>query len=395
MKITSVDVFEYRVNYAHGLYTMSHDRAASGHPSAVVRVGTDEGIEGWGEVCPVGSTFSTSFFGGERAALPLLAEAVMGLDPRNLSSINAAMNRAMMGGLGAKTAVDVACWDAFGKSVGLPVAELLGGTLQERIPLALSIPIGTTEVAIDYVTRHRQLGVTNFQVKVGNAWAADVERVRAVLAVAGPDTSIVVDANGGWSLQSALLAVKQLDGLPIHLEQPCRTIADCAELRKHTALPMILDESICSLADLVQAKAFGIAGVNVKVQRVGGLTSAKLIRDAAQALGMNIECDDYWGGTIVTAGVAALAASTRPQDFLVAAFFSDWTEPAVSTAPEILSGGGIGCALPGPGLGVTVDVEMLGNPVLTVTADSIYGLVAAPSEHDEYGLKSPAPTGVS
>lgn len=367
MQITSIDVFEYRVSYVHGVYTMSHGRAATGHPSAIVRVRTDEGIDGWGEVCPVGRTFSTSFFEGERAALPILAEAVIGLDPRNLSSINGAMNLAMMGALGAKTAIDVACWDALGKSAGLPVADLLGGTMQHDIPLALSVPVGTTEAAIEYVTRSRERGVTNFQVKVGDAWPADVERVRAVLTSAGPGVSVVVDANGGWSLQSALLAVRQLDGLPIHLEQPCRTLSDCGELRKHTSLPMILDESICSLADLVQAKSLGIAGVNVKVQRVGGLTAARLIRDAAQALGMNIECDDYWGGTIVTAGVAALAASTNPLNFLVAAFFSDWTEPAVSTSPAISAGGGIGHALTGPGLGVTVDVAALGEPVFTVS----------------------------
>lgn len=379
MRITSVDVFEYRVSYIHGTYTMSRGRSATGHPSAVVRIGTDEGIDGWGEVCPVGPTFSTSFFEGERAALPLLAEAVLGLDPRNLGSINAAMNRALMGGLGAKTAVDVACWDIFGKSAGVPVSELLGGILQKRIPLALSVPVGTTDAAVDFITRHTALGVTNFQVKVGDSWSADVERVKAAIDAAGPGISIVVDANGGWSLQSALLAVRQLDGLPIHLEQPCSTLADCAELRKHTSLPMILDESICSLADLVVAKSAGIAGVNVKVQRVGGLTVAKLIRDAAQALGMNIECDDYWGGTLVTAAVAALAASTQPQNFLVAAFFSDWTEPAVSTAPVISAGGGSGHVLPEPGLGVTVDTAALGEPVFTVS----------------HGTRVPAAIGVS
>lgn len=369
MRITSVDIFEYRVTYAHGVYTMSHGRAATGHRSAVVRVWTDEGVDGWGEVCPNGSTYSTSFFEGERAALTILAEAVLGFDPRNLSSVNAAMNRTVMGAPGAKAAIDSACWDIFGKSVGLPVSDLLGGTMQERIPLALSIPVCTPDAAIEYVTRHRGLGVTNFQVKVGDSWAEDVERVRAVCTAAGAETSVVVDANGGWSLQSALLAVRQLEDLPIHLEQPCRTLADCAELRRHTSLPMILDESICNLADLALAKSQGIAGVNIKPQRVGGLTTARLIRDSAQALGMNIECDDTWGGTIVTAQVAALAASTHPKNFLVAAFFSDWTEPAVSTAPRILSGGGTGCALTDPGLGVTVDVAALGKPVLSVSVE--------------------------
>lgn len=377
MKITSIDIFEYQVNYIHGLYTMSHGRAAAGHASAIVRVRTDTDVEGWGEVCPNGSTYSTSFFGGERAALPMLAEAMIGLDPRNLSVINKTMRRVMMGAPGAKAAIDMACWDALGKSVGLPVSELLGGTLQTEIKLALSVPVGTPEAAAEYVTRCRAAGVTNFQIKVGDAWKADVERVRISIEAAGPGTSIVVDANGGWTLQSALLAVRQLDGLPIHLEQPCRTIEENAELRKHTALPMILDESILSLADLTRANSLGMAGVNVKPQRVGGLSTARLIRDAAQALGMNIECDDTWGGTLVTAQTAALSASTDPRNFLVAAFLSDFTEPAVSNAPVVTSGGGMGHVLTGPGFGVVVNVESLGKPVLTVSANGRKTLGAA------------------
>ncbi|WP_431230880.1 mandelate racemase/muconate lactonizing enzyme family protein [Paenarthrobacter nicotinovorans] len=369
MRITSIDIFEYRVDYSHGVYTMSHGRAAAGHPSAVVRVITDEGTVGWGEVCPNGRTYSTSFFEGERAALPILAKAIIGLDPRNLGLINRAMHRVLRGAPGAKTALDVACWDILGKSSGLPISELLGGTLQDEIPLALSIPVGTSEAAVDYVARSKELGVTNFQVKVGDQWADDVERVFAVVEAAGSGSSIVVDANGGWNLQSALLAVRQLDELPIHLEQPCASLADCAELRKHTSLPMILDESVITLADLTKAKSLGIAGVNIKPQRVGGLSAARLLRDVAQALEMNIECDDTWGGTLVTAHVAHLAASTDPKNFLVAAFFADWTDPAVSTAPVVTAGGGVGHALEGPGLGVDIDLAVLGEPVLTVRAD--------------------------
>jgi L-alanine-DL-glutamate epimerase-like enolase superfamily enzyme len=370
MRITSIDVFEYRVEYAHGdgVYRMSHGREATGHPSAVVRLSTDEGIVGWGEVCPNGTTFSQSFFGGERAALPLLAEAVLGLDPRNLARVNRAMSAAMMGGTSAKAAIDVACWDVLGKSVGLPVAELLGGTLQEEIPLALSIPVGTVEAAVDYVTTYRPLGVTNFQVKVGDDWKQDVARIRAAIEAAGPGVSIVVDANGGWTLQAALLAVRQLEDLPIHLEQPCRTLIDCAELRKHTSLPMIADESVASLTDLVAARNAGIGGANIKVQKVGGLTTAKLMRDAAVSLDMNMECDDLWGGTIATAAISALSASTDPRNFLVAAFFSDWTRPALSNSPVISNGGGTGRALSGPGLGIEVDEAQLGEPVLTMSA---------------------------
>lgn len=362
MKITSVRVYEYRASYAHGTYTMSQGRRATGHPAFVVRLGTDEGIEGWAEASPNGSTYSPSFFEGERAALPLLADVVLGLDPRQLARVNAAMDAVMLGAPSAKTAVDVACWDILGKASGLPLSTLLGGQLQDTIALATSLPLAAPEEMATYAAQKRRAGVTNFQIKVGDDWRTDVERVMAVMDAAGPDASIVVDANGGWTLQSALRAVRQLDHLPIHLEQPCRTLADCGEVRRHTSLPMIADEGVVTLADLAEAKRLGIAGVNVKPQRVGGLTRAKLIRDAAQALEMNIEADDTWGGSLVTAHVAALAASTHPRNFLVAAFFSDWTTPAICNAPVVSDGGGRAGILTGPGLGVEVDVDVLGPP---------------------------------
>jgi L-alanine-DL-glutamate epimerase-like enolase superfamily enzyme len=368
MKITSVQMYEYRVDYAHGTYVMSHGRTATGHPAFVVRLGTDAGIDGWAETCPNGATYSPSFFAGERAALQLLAEVVIGQDPRNLAHINAAMDAAMMGAPAAKSALDIACWDILGKSADLPVATLLGGVMQESIRLATSLPLEAPDTMAAYASAQRDAGVTNFQVKVGDDWKTDVARVEAVMDAVGPDTSVVVDANGGWTLQSALLAVGRLGHLPIHLEQPCRTLADCAEVRRHTSLPMIADESINTLADLALAKSLGIGGVNIKPQRVGGLTRARLLRDAAQALGMNIEVDDTWGGSLVTAHVAQLAASTDPRNFLVAAFFSDWTVPAVSEVPVVTHGGGLAEALSGPGLGVEVDVSTLGAPTYELAA---------------------------
>lgn len=369
MKITSAAVYEYRVDYAHGAYTMSHGRTATGHPSFVLRLGTDTEIDGWGEACPNGSTYSTSFFEGERAAVPRLVEAVLGMDPRDLAAMNAAMDAAMLGAPAAKCAVDAACWDILGKSVGLPVATLLGGIRQDSIALATSLPLSAPDDMAAYARKQRRAGVTNFQVKVGDDWREDIDRVEAVMAAVGSDTSVVVDANGGWSLQRALLAVARLRDLPIHLEQPCATLAECAELRRHTDLPMILDESILTLADLALAKSVGIAGVNVKPQRVGGLSKARLLRDAAQALGMNIEVDDTWGGSLVTAQLSQLAASTDPQSFLVAAYFSDWTLPAISDAPAIADGGGTAAPLAGPGLGVDVDVSVLGAPTYERTMD--------------------------
>jgi L-alanine-DL-glutamate epimerase-like enolase superfamily enzyme len=366
MKIVKLQAFEYDAAWVHGDLRMSHGRSARSHRSLVVRVATDDGLEGWAETCPNGRTYLPSFLEGERAALHVLAAAVVGLDPRNLGLLNAAMDDALLGYHPAKGMLDVACWDIFGQAVGLPVCELLGGRLQDSFPLFVAVPVDALESMAGHVARDLAAGVRVFQVKVGDEPAADIARVRAVLEAAGPDSTVIADANGGWNLQSALLAARALDGLPVRLEQPCRTMTDCAEVRKHTSLPMILDECVVSIEDLMLAKfVAGAGGINIKTSRLGGFTRAKALRDAAQGLGMTFTVDDTWGGALTTAQNSHLAASSRPDSLTAATFFSEWIEPLVAVGPRATEQGR-GTAPTTPGLGVEVDLAQLGPAVMDV-----------------------------
>ena len=80
MRIARVDVFGYDLRYAHGEYVMSGGRSITSLPSTVVRIETDTASSGWGETCPLGSTYLESFAGGARAALRELAPALLGVD---------------------------------------------------------------------------------------------------------------------------------------------------------------------------------------------------------------------------------------------------------------------------------------------------------------------------
>ena len=364
MRITTIQVYEYDAAWVHGDFGMSHGRVAPAQRSLVVRVVTDEGIEGWAETCPNGRTYLPSFLEGERAALEVLAVEVRGLDPRELGPLNEAMDRALLGSHAAKAVIDMACWDILGQSVGLSVAQLLGGALQETVPLFVAVPIGSLDTMAGHVERDLADGIRVFQVKVGDEPMIDVARVRAVLEAAGPDSTVTADANGGWDLQSALVAARQLDGLPVRLEQPCRTMTECTELRRHTSLPLVLDEVVVSMEDLMLARfSAGAGGINLKPSRVGGLTRARALRDAAQGLGMTFTVDDTWGGALTTAQNAALAASCHPDNLIGVTYFSEWIEPLVATGPR-MEVPGRGAVPTLAGLGVTVDTSLLGAPVL-------------------------------
>jgi L-alanine-DL-glutamate epimerase-like enolase superfamily enzyme len=366
MKIVGVDVFGYDLHYRHGSYVMSGGRSIDALPSTVVRVRTDEGIEGFGETCPLGPAYLPAFGEGARAALRVLAPALVGLDPTNLALVNEAMDRALRGHGYAKSALDVACWDVLGKATGQPVAMLLGGLRQESYPLYVAVPLGPAEAMVDHVRAEIGEGIHHFQLKLGADPRADAARVAAVVEATGDDETVIADANGGYRVQDAVVAARLLEGMPrTFYEQPCATLEECLYVRRLTSLPMILDESITDVPSLLRAwSAQGMEAINLKVSKVGGLTRARLVRDLAEELGLRLTIEDTWGGDLVTAAVAHLAGSTDPGALFTVSFMNDWTnEHVAGYRPR--SEHGIGRTPAGPGLGVEVDAELLGGPLFT------------------------------
>jgi L-alanine-DL-glutamate epimerase-like enolase superfamily enzyme len=365
MRIAQVDVFGHELTYVHGTFELSGGRAAAVESSTLVRITTDDGLEGWGEACPLAGTYLPSFAGGVRAALALLAPALLGADPRNLAAVNARMDAALLGQPAAKSPLDVACWDILGRATATPLATLLGGRVSDVLPLYLAVPLGSAEATGARVAEAWAQGVRRFQLKVGGDPRADVASVRAALEVTGDAGVVVADANGGWSLQDALIAARLLEPLPVYLEQPCRSLVECVHVRRATSLPLILDELVTDSTTLVAAaREAGAGTVNLKVGKVGGLTRAKLLRDLAQSLGVALTIEDTWGGDVATAAVSHLAASTRPDALFSVSFLNDAvTEHIAGFQPR--AQGGHGSAPDGPGLGIEVDAAALGAPLMT------------------------------
>ncbi len=366
MKVTRIDVFQMDLTYVHGTYRMSGGRDIRALPSTLVRVTSDTGIEGWGEVCPLGTTYLPAHAGGAQAALALLAPALIGLDPTNLAAINETMDGALMGHAYAKSPIDVACWDLTGKAWGARVADMLGGVRQEAFPLYVAVPLGTPEEMAGYVEARRAEGIHRFQLKIGGDPAQDIARARHVVASTAAEDVIVGDANCGWRLNQAIMAARGMEGLErFYFEQPCPTIEECIEVRRHTSLPMVYDEVVSDVATLLRAVREGGAGAfNLKVSKVGGLTKAKLMRDLGQELGVQVTIEDTWGGDIVSATSAHLAASTRPDALLSVSFMNDWNnEHVAGYTPK--SEDGMGRVPAGAGLGIDVDAGLLGKPLMS------------------------------
>jgi len=368
-RIRRVDLYGYDLTYVHGRYVMSRNRVIETLPSTVVRISTDEGVEGFGEVCPLGPAYLPAHGSGARAALHELAPAVLGVPIAGTGAVNAALDRALMGHGYAKSAIDTACWDALGQSLGAPVCDLLGGRLAETFPLYFAVPLGPAEEMTAYVRERRAEGIHRFQLKIGDNPYEDAERTRSVVAATGPEDVIVADANGGWRVQDAVVAARAMEGLErVFFEQPCGTLEECLIVRERTTLPMVLDECIRDVQSLLRAyEARALEAFNLKISKVGGLTQAKLMRDLAVALGLRVTIEDAWGGDLVTAAVSHLAASTPPETLFTVSFMNDWTNEHIA-GHQPRSQAGHGAAPDRPGLGVDVDLELLGEPLLSVSA---------------------------
>ncbi|MCB0876648.1 MAG: mandelate racemase/muconate lactonizing enzyme family protein [Solirubrobacterales bacterium] len=362
--ISKIDLFSYELTYVNGEYVMSNGRVIRSLSSTVVKITTADQLVGWGESCPLGSNYLPAHAAGARAALSEVAPHLIGLDASNPALVADAMDEHLLGHAYAKSALDIACWDVFGHATGRPVCDLLGGRLHESFPLYVAIPQGSPEEMSSTVARLRDQGFERFQLKLGGSQPAeDAARARAVAEVTGPDSFVSGDANGGWTLSDAIVAARLMtDIAEFFLEQPCATFEECLRVRDHTSLPMILDESIADLAALLRAwEAGALEGVNLKLNRLGGLTRTRLLRDVAASLGLMVNVEDSWGGDLTTAAVSHLAASTDPAALKLVSFMNDWTNEHIG-GYEPRSADGVGAAPAGPGLGISIDEERLGQP---------------------------------
>lgn len=350
---------------ADGAYRFAGGKSVAVFDTTVVAVRADDGREGYGESCPLGSVYLPAHAAGVRAALGELAPALLGMDPLGLERVNAAMDAALLGHPHAKSPLDVACWDLLGQAAGLPLCTLLGGKFGASIKLYRAIGQGSPDAMASMVDRYRAGGYRSFQLKVGEDPREDLARIRAVLGALGDGDTLVADANCGWSAAAAARVVRGLSELDVYIEQPCALYEDCLAVRRRTSLPFILDESIDSVSALLRARAdLAMDAINIKIGKLGGLTRARRLRDLCVALNMPMTIEDTWGGDIATAAIAHLAHSTPEKlRFSCTDFNSYVTVSLADGAPH--AEGGLLAAANSPGLGVTPDPSALGRPVAT------------------------------
>lgn len=366
MKITRIFAHRVELPLREGSYKWSGGKSVSVFDSTIVGVETDAGPVGYGEVCPLGPFYLPAYAEGVRAGLRELGPHLIGLDPRELASLNQRMDAALKGHPYVKSGIDIACWDILGKATGLPVCVLLGGRFGEGVRLYRAISQESPEQMAGRVSGYRAEGYTRFQLKVGGDPDVDIDRIRAVSTLLHAGDRLVADANTGWTQHEALRVVRAVRDVDVYIEQPCLSYEECLAVRRHTDHPFVLDENIDSLDMLLRAKAdLAMDVVNLKISKLGGLTKTKQARDLCVSMGIAMTLEDSWGGDITTAAIAHLAHSTPEELRFTSTDFNSYvTVSTADGAPQRAQG--FMAASRDPGLGITPKSSVLGGVVVDI-----------------------------
>ena len=361
-RITQIAVYRQWQPFAAGPY-VCRDHREEGNDSTVVVLTTADGSVGLGEVAPLGSFYSVAFADGARAGIALLAPLLLGLDATQPRALRSLLDTAMLGHPYVKSALDMACWDLAARRAGQPLCEALGGRFGDGVDLYRSVSQDDPAAMAASARRFVADGYRRLQVKVGLEPGEDAERVAAVRDAVGSEIALAADANGGWTTAETRIFLRATGGLEYALEQPCMTLEECLAIRPGCDRPLIIDESIVSLESLLAARSGGADGLTIKLSRVGGITAASLLRDVACELGLPVAIECTGGAQIGSAAIAHVSLSTPEELRRQTIDFHAWVTVANGSGMPDSEDGRMR-APGGPGLGITADLELLGDPIM-------------------------------
>lgn len=360
MKITTLEVIPYRIanREAHRIATLT----LSALDNVIVRLRTDEGIDGVGEAVSEPKWNSTVREAHAEVLRRYLGPAIVGMDPFNIAGVWRHMDAVVNGHYSAKAAIDIALYDLIGKALRVPVWRYLGGERRE-IPVegpGFGIGFMAPEAAAEFALTAVRRGCREIEVKIGQpaGWRQDVAVVRAVREACGSSVSLKVDVTEAYDFKTAVSALSALAELGVDwVEQPLprHRLADLARLRSTVPVGVMLEESVGHPADLLPIAEMGAAdAIHVKVPMLGGITMSREIEVICRAAGLGVQVGSSTPSGIGLAAVHQFATTVQTRvrgchgSPLARAVDDIVTEPVDAYAPVITCGDR-------PGLGVEVD----------------------------------------
>ncbi len=362
MKITSIKAYPVSIPFKVPFVVWRGTARTKDH--VIVVVETDEGIQGIGEAPPflyyAAETQEDVVTTVERYITPLLIDE----NPFNLEKIDHLFHTVVAGHHFSKAAVEMALWDIMGKSLGVPLYQLLGGKFRETVPIVGLLKSDKPAVMAAEAQKYAAAGYRHLKIKIGFGITADIAAVTAVREAVGDEIVIRVDAEESYDLKSAVQMARHLDKLNIELfSQPLPRSHhhDMALLRTMIDTPLLLDECIETPEDVLLAVRLQTGDlVNIKVLKSGGMLNAKRMAAIAATAGKAVLTGsmlEMGPGTLFSAHFAiSTAAVTYASELVGTTLLSD----DIIQEPVQVENGAL--ILPDkPGIGIDLDWQKLSH----------------------------------
>ena len=293
MTITKIQIDRLAVPLIHPYHLSKEYGTFATATPVLVTLYTDEGIVGYGECDPwplfTGDSAEVSTLILEKHLAPML----LGADPTNINELHRRMDAIIRNQHLTKSAVDMAAYDIWGKATSMPVHQLLGGKRRNTMKCMWSIGGSTPEESAADVLEAKALGYDGCMIKIGGPdYKLDAARTKAVREAVGKEYPLIVDANQGWDVDTAIRYWKQIKDCDIlFFEQPLQSwdVDGMAKVRRAIDIPLSADEGVMTLQDakaLVKAEAVDV--FSIKVTKNGGIQPAKAICEYAAANGIQV-----------------------------------------------------------------------------------------------------------
>jgi L-alanine-DL-glutamate epimerase-like enolase superfamily enzyme len=360
MKVTRVDTIPLKIPLTKPML-MGGVRYETAE-TVLVRAETDGRVVGWGEaaVAP-GLTGETS--ASIMAIVPMLAEQIAGLDPRDLGAASRCLRRAVYGNTAAKAALDMALHDIVGRSIGWSITRLLGGARTESLDCLCLVGNSDPDRDIMEAERKAGEGFCCFKLKVANGdLDAEVETLVTMRKRLGGKMLLCADANTNWTTEEAIRFVQAVEGCaPSFVEQPVSG-DDLRGLRRVAAasrVPVGADEGLHDMNGMTHMLEAGIAaGGSFKIMKFEGINHCHAAIQRCQAMGGNVNLSGKLGETsVANAATLALAGAFGAPPWGLSLTNHYLADDVVRNPIRVVSGSVRTMNL--PGLGIEVNEQAL------------------------------------
>lgn len=334
--------------------------------SVVIRVRDEAGTEGFGEGVPrpyvTGETADMVVEHLARDLWPAIVERELPAlqDEADLAALDAFIPQQELPGVlsdnASRAALELALFDCVLHRQRMSATQILRPHRQ-RVTYSGVITAGSLDKALQHARQMKLVGLKHIKVKVG--MEDDVARLRAIRETLGPQVSLRIDANGAWTLDQAVTILNELASCDIAaVEQPLPRgpVADLVHLKRRTSVPLMVDESLVTLADaeeLISHQA--VDYFNIRVSKCGGLSRSLAIAQRAARASIRLQVGSQVGETaILSAAGRHLAAALEEVDFVEGSYGSLLLTEDISAAGVRFGHRGAAPILTSSGLGIRV-----------------------------------------